>query len=117
MGFCFGGGLAWRPVTEASDLSAAAPFYGPSPPLEAVGAIKAAVFGVYAEHDPMINESVPDLRHALDAAKTRYAMEVYPGASHRFHSHHNPERYHPEAARAAWRDALAWFERHLKSGT
>ena len=34
MGFCFGGSVTWRTVTESPDLAAAVPCYGSNPPLE-----------------------------------------------------------------------------------
>jgi carboxymethylenebutenolidase len=114
LGFCFGGGLAWRLVTEDADLAAATPFYGPNPPLDAVPAIRAAVLGVYAEDDDLINPGVPDLRVALEVAATTFEMRQYPGTRHGFHSHCNPERYVHEPARQAWADALAWFGRYLR---
>ena len=45
IGFCFGGGITWRTVTQEDRLKAAAPYYGPPPPLDQVPNIKAAVLG------------------------------------------------------------------------
>ena len=113
IGFCFGGGLAWRLITEEPGISAAAPFYGPNPPLDQVPGVAAATWAVYAEDDDLINPGVPALRTALDAAGAIYQMRTYPGTRHGFHSHHNPDRYQHEPARQAWTDALAWFGEHL----
>ena len=44
-GFCFGGGITWRCATQMPELDAAAPYYGPPPPLEDVPNITAAVLG------------------------------------------------------------------------
>jgi dienelactone hydrolase len=67
-GYCFGGGITWQAATELTGLKATAAFYGPSPDLEKVPAIKPAVFGVYAELDQRITGALPALRDALAAA-------------------------------------------------
>ena len=113
-GFCFGGGITWRAATEIAELSAAAPYYGPPPPLEAVPNIQAAVFAVYSD-DPndFANEGREELRAALDAAGVTYEIKVYPNTQHAFHNDTSP-RWNEEQALAAWNDTVAWFERYVK---
>lgn len=115
IGFCFGGGITWRIATESADISAAVPFYGANPPLDQVPNINAAVYAVYGELDERINAGIPDITKALEEAGTNNAMKVYSGAPHAFHNHTNEERYTPEAAKAAWSDALEWLGTYLKS--
>jgi carboxymethylenebutenolidase len=110
-GFCFGGGVIWR-LTEVDDqLTAAAPFYGSSPPLEAVPQIKAAVLGVYASDD-RITDSRGPLEEALDAAGVRHQTNIYPGTNHAFHND-TGAAYNQEQAVAAYKDALNWFAQYL----
>ena len=113
IGFCFGGGVAWRTAVESADLKAAIPFYGANPPLESVPNTKAAVFAVYGELDERINAGMADILGALKSAGVTHDHKVYAGANHAFHNHTNPERYHAPAAKEAWADALAWFGKHL----
>ena len=113
IGFCFGGGITWRVATESADIAAAVPFYGANPPLEQVPNIAGAVYAVYGELDERINAGIDDITKALNDAGTTCDMKVYAGAAHAFHNHTNAERYHQEAAEAAWADALAWFGTHL----
>lgn len=113
MGFCFGGGYAWRMATARADLKAAAPYYGPNPPLEDVPKIKAAVLGIYGERDTRITGQVPALEEALKQAGVTYEIKIYEGAEHAFHND-TTARYNPEAARDAWEQTLAWFEKHLR---
>ncbi|HZU07729.1 MAG TPA: dienelactone hydrolase family protein [Chloroflexota bacterium] len=114
MGFCFGGGLTWRLITLNRELRAAVPFYGPSPPLDAVPNIQAAVLGIYAGEDPRINAGIPDLERALQAAGKTFEFVIYPGAMHAFFNDTRPN-YHPEAARDAWARTLDWFSRFLSA--
>jgi carboxymethylenebutenolidase len=112
-GFCFGGGITWRATTQMPELSAAAPYYGPPPPLEEVPNIKAAVLGVYSD-DPgdFANEGLEDLQAALEAADITHEIKIYPDTQHAFHND-TGQRYNEEQAQAAWRDTVAWFAQHV----
>ena len=111
-GFCFGGGLTWRIMTNRQDLKAGAPFYGAAPPSEDVPKIKAAVLAIYGETDERINATIPALEEALQGTGIRYEKVVYPGAGHAFHND-TGERYDQEAASDAWNRTLAHFGQHL----
>jgi carboxymethylenebutenolidase len=114
IGFCFGGAVTWRVAVASADLSAVVPFYGSNPPLEGVGDIKAAVFAVYGALDERVNAGIDDMMVALKTAGTTHDHKVYEGAPHAFHNHTNAERHNATAAKDAWADALAWFDKHLK---
>jgi carboxymethylenebutenolidase len=111
-GYCFGGGITWQAATALPGLKATAAFYGPAPDLDKVPAIKAAVFGVYAELDQRITGAMPALRDALAANGIRHQLTVYPGVDHAFHND-TSERYKEAQASAAWNDTLAWFGQHV----
>lgn len=108
IGFCFGGGMVWRLVTQRTDLKAAVPFYGPNPPLEDVPKIKAAVLGIYGGNDARITGNVPALETALKDAGVTYEIKIYEGANHAFHND-TGTNYNPEAAKDAWERTLAWL--------
>jgi carboxymethylenebutenolidase len=111
IGYCFGGGITWRAITQIPDIKAAAPYYGPPPPLDQVPNIQAAVLGVYSS-DPgdFANNGRDDLKAALEQAGITHQFNIYPDTQHAFHNDTGP-RYNLEQARAAWQDTLAWFER------
>jgi carboxymethylenebutenolidase len=111
-GFCFGGGITWRAATMMPELKAAAPFYGPPPPLDQVPNIKAAMLGIYSD-DPndFANEGRDELVAALEAAEVVHQINIYPNTQHAFHND-TGQRYNEEAALQAWADTVAWFAQY-----
>lgn len=106
LGFCFGGGMAWRLATKDARLKAAIPFYGPPPAADAVPGIQARVFAVYGELDERITSQLPAIEEAMSANGKVFERIVYSGAQHAFHNNTNPDRFHPDAAEQAWTAAL-----------
>ena len=113
-GFCFGGGLTWLMSVRNSEIAAAVPFYGSAPPLDEVPNLNAPVLGIYGGDDQRINSGVPELEAALQQNGKVYRVITYPGAGHAFFND-TGQRYHQEAATAAWQETLGWFDEHLKS--
>ena len=50
---------------------------------------------------------------AGNAAAKASKFIVYPDAPHAFHADYRPS-YREEAAKAGWKEALEWFDTHLK---
>jgi carboxymethylenebutenolidase len=97
-----------------AELLAAVPFYGPHPPLEDVPDIQAAVLAIYGELDSRINAGIPAIEQAMLENNKIYAKIIYEGADHAFHND-TGGRYHPEVARDAWEQTLAWFEQYVRN--
>jgi carboxymethylenebutenolidase len=112
VGFCFGGGVTWRVAIGLPDVRAAVPFYGPLPDPSEVGAIQAAVLAIYAGNDQRINQSIPPIEEAMQAAGKTFEKIIYPGVDHAFHND-TGSRYAPEAATDAWAHTLDWLNRYL----
>ena len=112
IGWCWGGGQAWRLATQEPRASAVVSFYGPNPPLEDVPNIQAAVLGIYGEEDTRITNQQPDLEEALAEADKTYEMLIFDGANHAFFND-TGERFDPEAAEEAWASTLGWFDEYL----
>jgi carboxymethylenebutenolidase len=112
IGWCWGGGQAWRLATQEPRVGATVSFYGPNPPLEDVPNIQAAVLGIYGEEDTRITDQQPDLEEALAEAGKTYEMIVFDGANHAFFND-TGERFDPEAAEEAWANTLGWFDEYL----
>lgn len=111
LGFCFGGGLAWRLLAADDRLAAGIPFYGPPPADDELRRIKAPVLAVYGEMDERITSTLPATRAAMDGRP--FEALVLEGAGHAFHNDTNPDRYDAVAAQRAWSAARAFLARHL----
>lgn len=113
IGFCFGGGMAWRlAASKDPRLAAVAPFYGPLPEGADFSGAKAAVLGVFAEKDDRVNASRDAAKAALLKAGLTHEIVTYPGVDHAFFNDTGP-RYDAVAATEAWTKVLAWFGKHV----
>ena len=114
VGMCWGGGMCNLLAAAAPDLAAAAPFYGPVPPVADVPMIKAKLQLHYAGNDPRINAGIPDYEAALKAARVSYEVFMYEDAEHAFHNDTGAARYNKAAADLAWSRTLAFFKANLR---
>ncbi len=113
-GFCYGGGVTWRVATRTPEIRAAVPFYGPPPAADEVPGLRAAVLAHYGETDTRINAMLPAIEAAMRVGGKTFEAVVHPGVGHGFHND-TGRNYNAEAARAAWAQTLAWFERYLRA--
>jgi dienelactone hydrolase len=105
--------------------------HSPTPsPVEVASRIEGAVLLLQGGDD---DETPPDqtaqMKAALDRAKVKYEVVVYPGAVHMFEREpqfHPPgrrtsfgtaTRYDPAAAKDSWEKTLDWLNRHLRPAT
>jgi len=85
IGFCWGGGQAFRFAATAPGLSAALVFYGPAPTDEAsLRAISAPVYGFYGGLDERIDATIPKTREQMARLGKLYEVVIYDGAGHAF---------------------------------
>ena len=117
VGFCFGGGMAWRLIQAGEPrLAAVVPFYGPAPEPADFSQSKAAVLGIYAERDSGVNGTRDRAKAALEKAGLTHEIRTFAGADHAFFND-TGQRYNAQAAAEASEAMLAWFDRHLGSGS
>ena len=113
VGFCFGGGMTWLVVTQAPQLKAAVPFYGPDLLLEAVPNIRAVVPRRYGGDDQRINAGIPAIEEAMEEHGKVFEKVIYPARA-------TPSTTTPAATtipkplRDAWSRTLAWFAKYVK---
>jgi carboxymethylenebutenolidase len=121
IGFCLGGGVTWLMASRTPELKAIAPFYGPAPAdPKVLSNIKAAVLAVYGGLDERTNSRIPDVEAALKEGKVTYQVKVYPNSTHAFHNDRRENAslgldYNAVAARQAWADTMAHFDKYLKT--
>jgi carboxymethylenebutenolidase len=125
-GFCMGGRVAWLMAATNPVFKAVVPFYGGNI-MTPWGAADRSPFDLTAGINcPMLfhfgatdGNPSPDDPAKLDAELTRlgkpHEFYSYPGAGHAFMDFTNPDRYHREAAEAAWPRTLEFFAKHLKA--
>lgn len=127
-GFCWGGTVVWTAAARFAELDAGAAWYGrveaPADlaqreagrvyPIEAAGALKAKVLGLYGGLDRGIPVAgVEKMQAALKAAGASSEIVIYPDADHGFLADYRAS-YNKAAADNAWARTLAWFERHAR---
>ncbi len=114
IGFCMGGSMTLALAAASPDVAAAAPFYaGFQPPAEEIAKIQAEMFCAFGADDGGIPiENVHKFEDVLKSTKRNAVVKVYAGAPHSFFND-TKESYRPDAAKDAWSNALALFQRVL----
>jgi carboxymethylenebutenolidase len=120
-GYCMGGRLAFTAAgAHPAKVAAAASIHGgnlandePTSPHRQAAQIKARLYFAVADADGSCTpEHQKVLREALDAAKVRYQMELYPGAKHGFAPKDFPT-YDEAASERHWERIIALFKETL----
>ncbi|NNF97768.1 MAG: dienelactone hydrolase family protein [Desulfobacteraceae bacterium] len=114
VGFCWGGAMTNQMAVLSEDVDAAVPYYGSQPAVEDVPKIKASLMLHYAGQDERINKGIDAFEAALKKSGVKYQKFIYEGANHAFNNDTNASRYHPEAARLAWKRTMDYFNETLK---
>ncbi len=85
VGFCWGGGQAFRFATNRSDLKAVFVCYGTGPTDAAdIAKINCPVYGFYAGNDARVTSTVAQSTQLMQSAGKKYIPTVYDGAGHGF---------------------------------
>jgi len=120
-GFCWGGGATWLLVADNPDVAAGVAWYGrltnwgegklhPHNPVALAERMHAPVLGLYGGQDRGIPVAdVETMKAALTRHRKHHEFVVYPEAPHAFFADYR-QSYRPEAARDAWRRAVAWLK-------
>ena len=122
-GFCWGGRIAWLYAAHNPQLKAAVAWYGrvtgdktltsPVHPVDIAHNLSAPVLGLYGAQDESIpQETLENMRQALNAANATGEIIVYPQAGHAFNADYRSS-YHEASATDGWQRMLAWFTRYL----
>lgn len=112
-GYCMGGTYALRAACELEGLSAAAAFYGDTPPEDILQKLKTPVIFISATKDAWIN---PEKVAALEDATERFELPITSvkyEADHAFFNDTRPDVYAETAARDAWALVTGFFNDKL----
>jgi carboxymethylenebutenolidase len=123
IGFCFGGHLTYLAACELP-IAAGASFYGGGiavgtpgndgpPTIARTAKIKGRMLCLFGENDGYIpKEQVAQIKDALNAAKVRNDVVVYPGVGHGFFCDERAD-YDAASAEDAWRRVTSLFRETL----
>lgn len=84
VGFCWGGGQAFRLATSNPNLKAVFVFYGPPPTPDSEAKIACPVYGFYGGNDQRVTVTVPKAAESRRAAGKKFEPVIYDGAGHGF---------------------------------
>jgi len=121
-GFCWGGRIVWLYAAHSPRLKAGVAWYGrlvgqpsdltPKQPLDLVASLKAPVLGLYGGADSGIpNDTVEQMRKALQAAGSPSQIVLYPDTPHGFHADYRSS-YRQEQAQDGWKRLQEWFKKY-----
>ena len=112
-GYCMGGTYALRAACEVEGISAAAAFYGDTPPENILQTLTVPTIFISGTRDAWIN---PEKVAALEDAAERHELPIHSvkyDADHAFFNDPRPEVYDPVAARDAWALVVGFFNDKL----
>jgi carboxymethylenebutenolidase len=121
-GFCWGGRIVWLYAAHSPRLKAGVAWYGrlvgqttdltPKFPVDVVPSLKAPVLGLYGGADTGIpNETVEQMRAALQTAGNPSQIVLYPDTPHGFYADYRPT-YRKEQAQDGWKRLQEWFKKY-----
>ena len=96
-----GGGLSALLACRDPELRGAVIFYGNSPALAEVPAIRCPILGLYGALDQRVNAGINPFAEAMQSAGKKFAFHIYDGAQHGFFNDGRPA-YDAFASRDAW---------------
>jgi carboxymethylenebutenolidase len=90
-------------------------YYGTSPPVEALLAIRAPVLGLYGEDDARVTTTVGPAAERMNQLGKLYVTHVYNGAGHGFlRAQEERNGANREASRQAWLATIAFLRKNLE---
>jgi carboxymethylenebutenolidase len=126
-GYCTGGTLAWLAACMRGDVAAAVLYFPSQPvfepltpatpvnPMDLLWQLTCPTLFLYGEQDMVMPpERLAELRSRIDRWGVPAEVRIYPGANHAFTAPFGPLS-HPDAARAAWDDAVSFLRAHTGS--
>jgi len=115
IGFCWGGGQSFYYATVKPDLGAAVVYYGTSPQLESLAAVRAPVLGLYGEDDARVNATVGPAATKMKELGKTFVTHTFKGAGHGFlRAQEGRDNANLEASRKAWPATIEHLRKYLE---
>jgi carboxymethylenebutenolidase len=115
VGFCWGGGQSFAYATQRPDLGAAVVYYGTSPDLGALAAIRAPVLGLYGGDDARVNATVGPAAAKMKELGKTFVEHTYPGAGHGFlRAQDGRGGANLAASGKAWPETIGFLKKYLE---
>jgi carboxymethylenebutenolidase len=114
IGFCWGGGQAFRYAAHNDQVFAAMVFYGSAPERPLLERMHVPVYGFYGGNDFRITGQVSEITAAMKESGKKYEPVVYEGAGHAFMrlgEEPNAEPANRKAMEQAWERVLGILRR------
>jgi carboxymethylenebutenolidase len=116
VGFCWGGARSFLHAVHAPGLSAAVVYYGATPPVDQLGAIRAPVLALYGGSDARITSAVPATDSAMKRLGKPYEFQVYLNAGHGFlRGQEGQDGANLKASQAAWPRTVSFLKANLRA--
>lgn len=113
VGWCFGGGWAYRAALNIAGLRAAVIYYGGVDPEDDFSRLEAHILGHFGEEDRAIRvDKVIAFQAKLAALSDEHEIYLYPFAGHAF-ARKGGDKFNPPAAQLSWHRTLTFLERNL----
>jgi carboxymethylenebutenolidase len=114
IGFCWGGGRSFAYAAAQPALDAAVVYYGTSPEVADLAAIRAPVSGHYGGDDARVNATIPPAEAEMKRLGKTYEPHVYEGAGHGFlRQQDGKEGANRRATEEAWPRTVAFLRARL----
>jgi carboxymethylenebutenolidase len=114
VGFCWGGARSFLHAVHAPGLSAAVVYYGATPPVDQLGAIRAPVLALYGGSDARITSAVPATDSAMKRIGKPYEFQVYLNAGHGFlRGQEGQDGANLKASQGAWPRTISFLKANL----
>jgi len=111
VGFCMGGGNAFRFAAEVPELSATVSFYGATPSEDLQAKIKAPVLAFYGEDDARVTAAAEPTKTSMGKLGKSFEYYVYPHATHGFLEFQDLAG-NPAATTDSWSRTVAFLRKH-----